>query len=77
MVPAADQPVNDHVGAEFGRRGWEISFAVAAVVIVGRGLEVEFDFLTVVELGLVMTSSSVDRFRSMVPRYWRRLCKGG
>jgi hypothetical protein len=30
-----------------------------------------------VELGLVMTSSSVDRFRSMVPRYRRRLCKGG
>jgi hypothetical protein len=27
--------------------------------------------------GLVMTSSSVDRLRSMVPRYRRRLCKGG
>jgi len=44
--------VDGHVGAEFGRQGWEISFAVAAVVIVGRGLEVEFDFLTAVELGL-------------------------
>ena len=69
--------MNGHVGAEFGRQGWEISFAVAAVVIVGGGLEVEFDFLTAVELGLVMTSSLVARFRSMVPRYRRRLCNGG
>jgi hypothetical protein len=44
--------MNGHVGAEFGRQGWEISFAVAAVVIAGGGLEVEFDFLIVVELGL-------------------------
>jgi hypothetical protein len=41
--------VNGRVGAEFGWQGWDISFAVAAVVIVGGGLKVESDFLTAVE----------------------------
>lgn len=33
--------MNGLVGAEFGREVWNISFAAAAVVIVGGGMEIE------------------------------------
>jgi hypothetical protein len=51
--------VNGHVGAEFGWESWETSFAFAAVVIVGGGLEVDFDFLTV--------GGSVQEHGSQIP----------